>query len=122
MKHLILAATFILTPLASTTESHNISNQINVKGVAVVHYNATWNSKNNYSEVAKVKDAKVFTAWIDKDDTIKESEGIRSLPTVILYMNGKEIKRWEAGLSFSLTVPYQEIQEEVDNLTGADQF
>lgn len=98
------------------------TNQINIKGVAVVHYNATWNEKNNYTSVAKLKDTKVLTAWIDKDDTIKESEGIRSLPTIILYMNGKEIKRWEAGLSFSLSVPLSEIQEEVDALTGADKW
>ena len=98
------------------------TNQINIKGVAVVHYNATWNEKNNYTLVAKLKDTKVLTAWIDKDDTIKESEGIRSLPTIILYMNGKEIKRWEAGLSFSLSVPLSEIQEEVDALTGADKW
>ena len=118
MKNLILAVVFVFAPIAS----ESVSNQINIKGVAVVHYNATWNSKNNYTEVAKVKDAKVVTAWIDKDDTIKESEGIRSLPTVILDMNCNEVKRWEAGLSFSLTIPYQEIQQEVDNLTGADQF
>lgn len=116
MKNLILACVLIFLPSAINT------NQINIKGVAVVHYNATWNEKNNYTLVAKIKDAKILTAWIDKDDTIKESEGIRSLPTIILYMNGKEIKRWEAGLSFSLSVPLSEIQEEVDALTGADKW
>jgi hypothetical protein len=41
---------------------------------------------------------------------------------MILYKNGKEIKRWEAGLSLSLDVPYLEIQKEVDKLTGANKF
>lgn len=118
MKSIVLAIALSFIPNATLS----FDDQINIKGVAVVHYNATWNKKNNYTEVAKVKDAKIVTAWIDKDNTIKESEGIRSLPTVILYMNGKEVKRWEAGLSFSLDIPYQEIQQEVDNLTGADQF
>lgn len=117
MKNVILAVVFLLTP--TTIKS---SEQINIKGVVVVHYNATWNKNNNYTEVAKLKDAKVVTAWIDKDNTIKESEGIRSLPTVILYEDGKEIRRWEAGLSFSLSIPYQEVQKEIDNLTGANQF
>lgn len=116
MKNIILACVLIFLPSAINT------NQIKIKGVAVVHYNATWNEKNNYTSVAKIKDAKILTAWIDKDNTIKESEGIRSLPTIILYMNGKEIKRWEAGLSFSLSVPLSEIQEEVDALTGADKW
>lgn len=116
MKNLLLVCTLLLIPSGAKT------NQINIKGVAVVHYNATWNKQNNYTEVAKLKDARIMTAWIDKDDTIKESEGIRSLPTVILYMNGKEIKRWEAGLSFSLSVPINDIQKEVDALTGADKW
>jgi len=117
MKNLILA---VLLSLIPTTI--NSSEQINIKGVSVVHYNASWNKKNNYTQVAKLKDVKILTAWIDKDNTVKESEGIRSLPTVILYENGKEIRRWEAGLSFSLSVSYQEIQKEIDNLTGANQF
>ena len=72
--------------------------------------------------VAKVKDAKVLTAWIDKDNTIKESEGIRSVPTVILYNDGKEIKRWEAGLALALKISPSEIQIEVDKLTGANKW
>ena len=72
--------------------------------------------------MAKVKDAKVLTAWIDKDNTIKESEGIRSVPTVILYKDGKEIKRWEAGLALALKISPSEIQVEVDKLTGANKW
>ena len=79
MKNLILA---VLLSLIPTTI--NSSEQINIKGVSVVHYNASWNKKNNYTQVAKLKDVKILTAWIDKDNTVKESEGIRSLPTVIL--------------------------------------
>jgi len=118
MKNLVFVLSLILLPSAIAPED----DQINIKGVVVVHYNATWNDKNNFTPVAKVKDAKVLTAWIDKDDTIKESEGIRSVPTVILYMDGKEVKRWEAGLAMSLKVSVSEIQVEVDKLTGASKW
>lgn len=118
MKNLVFVLSLILLPSAIAPED----DQINIKGVVVVHYNATWNDKNNFTPVAKVKDAKLLTAWIDKDDTIKESEGIRSVPTVILYMDGKEIKRWEAGLAMSLKISVSEIQVEVDKLTGASKW
>jgi len=117
MRNIILACALLLFTSASPKPE-----QINIKGVVVVHYNATWNEKNNYTEVAKVKDAKILTAWIDKDNTIKESEGIRSVPTVILYDDGKEIKRWEAGLALALKISYSDIQEEVDKLTGASKW
>jgi len=118
MKNLVFVLSLILLPSAIAPED----DQINIKGVVVVHYNATWNDKNNFTPVAKVKDAKLLTAWIDKDDTIKESEGIRSVPTVILYMDGKEVKRWEAGLAMSLKISVSEIQVEVDKLTGASKW
>lgn len=118
MKNLVFVLSLILLPSVIAPED----DQINIKGVVVVHYNATWNDKNNFTPVAKVKDAKLLTAWIDKDDTIKESEGIRSVPTVILYMDGKEVKRWEAGLAMSLKISVSEIQVEVDKLTGASKW
>ena len=118
MKNFALVCALLLLPTTSTPKP----DQIDIDGVVVVHYNATWNEKNNYTSVAKVKDAKVLTAWIDKDNTIKESECIRSVPTVILYKDGKEIKRWEAGLALALKISAAEIQVEVDKLTGANKW
>lgn len=117
MRNIILTCALLLFTSASPKPE-----QIDIKGVVVVHYNATWNEKNNYTEVAKVKDARILTAWIDKDNTIKESEGIRSVPTVILYDDGKEIKRWEAGLALALKISYSDIQQEVDKITGASKW
>ena len=95
---------------------------INKRGIVVVHYNADFNSKNNYTDIVRIKDAKIYKAWIDKDPEIKAEEGIRSIPTIVIYNNGKEIKRWEADITLSLDVPYLEIQEEVDKLTGANKW
>ena len=115
MKYLLLASAFLLT-------SATISEDYKIRGIAIVHFNAKFNEANNYDPVEKLKDVKVVSAWIDDDASIKVEEGIRSVPTVILYKNGKEVKRWEAGISLSLDVPYLEIQKEVDNLTGANKF
>jgi len=42
---------------------------------------------------------------------------------LVLYKNGKEITRWEAGINLSLShIDYREIQKEVDQLTGANKF
>ena len=94
-------------------------NELNItkKGIVVVHYNAEFNSSNNYIDIIKIKDAKIFKAWIDKSPEIKAQEHIRSVPTIVVYENGKEVKRWEAGLMLSLSVPYLDIQKEIDKLT-----
>ena len=93
------------------------SNTISKKGVVLVHYNASFNAKNNYVDVVKIKDAKIFRASIDGDSSLKRDERIKSVPTVILYNNGKEIFRWEAGINLSLShIDYHDIQKEVDKI------
>ena len=42
------------------TSSTSSDSTIKVKGVVLIHYNANFNSANNYVEIAKVKDAKIF--------------------------------------------------------------
>lgn len=108
---LIIIASFSFSP-----------EKIKTKGIALIEYNAKFNESNSYSDIKRVKDVKVISLWIDDDAALKTDEGIRSVPTMILYKNGKEVKRWEAGLSLSLDVPYIEIQKEVDKLTGANKF
>ena len=99
------------------------SSTISKRGIVLVHYNAGFNDVNNYVDVVKVKDAKIFKVIIDNNATVKQDERIRSVPTVVLYNNGKEIFRWEAGINLSLShVDYREIQKEVDQLTGANKF
>lgn len=93
------------------------SNTISKKGVVLVHYNASFNAKNNYVDVVKIKDAKIFRASIDGDSSLKRDERIKSVPTVILYNNGKEIFRWEAGINLSLShIDYHDIQKEIDKI------
>ena len=99
------------------------SSTISKRGIVLVHYNAGFNDVNNYVDIVKVKDAKIFKASIDGNATLKQDERIRSVPTVVLYNNGKEIFRWEAGINLSLShINYREIQKEVDKITGANQF
>ena len=99
------------------------SSTISKRGIVLVHYNAGFNDVNNYVDVVKVKDAKIFKVIIDNNATVKQDERIRSVPTVVLYNNGKEIFRWEAGINLSLShIDYREIQKEVDKITGANQF
>jgi len=116
MKKLLLISLLLSIPTLAN------SPKLKLRGLTIVHFNAKFNEANNYSDIEKIKDVKVLNIWIDDSKDIKESEGIRSVPTMILYNNGKEIKRWEAGITLSLKVPYIEIQQEVDKFTGADKF
>jgi hypothetical protein len=90
---------------------------ISKKGIVLIHYNAGFNSANNYVDVIKITNAKVYRASIDNNLELRQNEGIHTVPTLILYNNGKEIKRWEAGINLSLKhLDYHDIQKEVNQL------
>ena len=94
--------------------------KVPTRGLVVVHYNAEFNSANSVP-LKKISDARVINAWIDETD-VKEYGKIKSVPTIVLYQNGEEIQRWEPGLSLNLSVTHKDIQESIDELTGAIKF
>ena len=91
-------------------------------GVAVVQYNMEFNKANSVKNLQRISDARIFNAWIDKHPELKEAGAIRSVPTIVIYKDSKEIRRWEAGIMMELDITYREVQKEVDQLTGADKF
>ena len=91
-------------------------------GVVVVQYNAEFNKANSVKNLQRISDAKILNAWIDKDPELKETGAIRSVPSIILYNDNKEIRRWEAGIMMKLDITHHEVQKYVDELTGANKF
>ena len=95
--------------------------KVSKRGIVVIQYNAEFNKSNSVENLKKISDAKIIDAWIE-DPEAKEYGRVRSVPTIVLYKDGEEIKRWEAGISLKLKVSHRDIQEEVDKLTGANKF
>ena len=86
----------------------------------IVQVNADWNARASI-DLGKLKNCKWFNASIDdkKYGAIIANEwGIKSVPTIIMFEYGKEVKRFEAGLSFNLNEEkiLKEINEEIDEI------
>ena len=47
---------------------------------------------------------------------------VKSVPTIVLYNDREEVARWEADLSMTLKVKSEDIQKEIDKLTGINKF
>ena len=79
-----------------------------------------WNIKASI-DLEKMKNCKWFNASIDDKQygaIIANEWGIKSVPTIIMFEYGKEIKRFEAGLSFNLDSDKikKEINDEIDEI------
>lgn len=84
--------------------------------VAIVHINAEFNKSNDWYGLKSVSGTKVFSGYLESNAAIKEKYNITKVPTLVLYSDGKEIKRWEAGLDMKLHVKVNEVQHEIDAL------
>ena len=86
--------------------------------VCVVEFNAGWNESNSADYLDKLTDCGIKRILIDKGDWQKEY-GIVVVPTIIVF-NGKEVKRWQADLSFKLLATREDVQEAIDEIIMSD--
>tara|TARA_R110000782_G_scaffold230012_1_gene316318 strand:- start:245 stop:568 length:324 start_codon:yes stop_codon:yes gene_type:complete len=83
--------------------------------ITAVHFNADWNSANNVEWFNKLSDVDKSNRDIGNGDTQKKYS-IAVVPTIIIFDDGEEVKRFQADLSFKMVATKKEIQEFIDEL------
>ena len=85
-------------------------------GISIVEFWADWNKKNECNWIAGILNAQSYR--IDLDSQAALDHDITVLPTVIVFNNGQEIKRFEGNISFKLCPKRtpKKIQKEIDKL------
>ena len=83
--------------------------------LTIVHFNYKWNSENQYRGLDRLRNVKVQYAYVeDQSEVLQKS--IKSVPTIIIYKNGKPAARFEAGLQMRITTKLEELQELLNRL------
>ena len=109
-----LMAMYMLVIVLVLLSSLAFGQKICKKDICVVEFNAGWNDKNSVGFLDSVTDCGIKRINIDKGDW-KEKYDIVIVPTIIVF-NGKEVKRFQADLSFKLAAKLEDVQEVVDEL------
>jgi len=123
MQWLLLVGLCWLSPLLygqSTLENLQQVQFLSQNICVVVQVNADWN-KSSSIDLGHMDNCQWFHASIDNKEygaAIASEWNIKSVPTIIMFEKGKEIKRFEAGLSFTLDRDdiKKEIEEEIDKI------
>ena len=84
------------------------------EGKSVIEFNAGFNTKNGYKDLGKLDGAKLYRVDIEAKPALKEKYKIKSVPTLILFRDGREMWRWEAGIDMQLHVHHLEIQDAIN--------
>ena len=83
--------------------------------ICVVEFNASWNSANDVVWIHKLTDVGTKRILIDKGDWQKDYK-IVVTPTIIIFVEGKETKRYQANIMMTMEATQTEVQDKIDEI------
>ena len=84
--------------------------------LTVVHFNAGWNSAADVKWVQELDDCKIKKCDIATDIQAQAKHEIVVVPTIIVFSDGEEVKRFQADISFAMKATLEEVQEVIDEI------
>ena len=88
--------------------------------IVVTHFNADWNDPNKVAYIGKLTGCEIVYVDIAKAPKLQEKHEIVVVPTVVIYKDGEEVKRFQADISFSMKATRKEMQAAIDELLMSD--
>ena len=83
--------------------------------ITVIHFNAEWNEQNDVVWFSKLKECDRQTLLIEQNDN-QTKYAIAIVPTIVVFDDGEEVKRFQADISFKMVATREEVQEYIDEL------
>ena len=106
----LLVLLFMLLSSSASGQSYTCDEDI-----CVVEFNASWNSANNVAWINKLSDCEAKRILIDKGSWQKDFS-IVVTPTIIVFVNGEEEKRYQANIMMTMEATQKEIQGKIDEI------
>ena len=98
-----------------TAFSFNATSQI-----VVTHFNAEWNDPNKVAYIGKLTDCDIVYVDIAVAPILQAKHEIVVVPTVVIFKDGEEVKRFQADISFSMKATREDMQGIIDELIMSD--
>jgi thiol-disulfide isomerase/thioredoxin len=84
--------------------------------VVATHFNASWNEPNKAEWIGDLEECEITYVDISNSPKIQKKHKVTVVPTIIIFKDGEEMKRWEADLSFKMSATIEELQEYINEL------
>jgi hypothetical protein len=88
--------------------------------IVVTHFNADWNSPNKVSYIVDLTDCDIVYVDIAVAPILQAKHEIVVVPTVVIFKDGEEVKRFQADISFSMKATREDMQGIIDELIMSD--
>ena len=83
--------------------------------IAVVEFNTSWNESNFIEDLDKLKNCKSYTIILCDNIEYMDRYDIKQ-PTIIVYNNGDEIKRYKSTIMLDFDITYKDLQKQIDKI------
>jgi len=88
--------------------------------IVVTEFNAEWNAANKVDWLEKLSDCDIAKVDIMKQAELQQKHKVVIVPTIIIFKDGEEIKRYQADLSFKMLATKKEIQNFINEQIMSD--
>ena len=88
--------------------------------IVVTEFNAEWNAANKVEWIDKLSDCDITKVDITKEVDLQQKHKVVIVPTIIVFKDGEEIKRYQADLSFKMLATRKEIQNFINEQIMSD--
>ena len=85
-------------------------------GVCVVEFNASFNASNSISWIDNLSDCKGKRVDIAMQPDMQKKHKIVVVPTIIIFNEGEEVKRFQANIMMQIEATQNEVQDAIDEI------
>ena len=86
------------------------------QGLVVVEFNASFNKANEVQWLSKLTDCEVERVDIAADSRWASEYKIVVVPTLVVFNNNEEAKRFQANIMMTMEATRKELQDAVDGI------
>ena len=85
-------------------------------GMVAVEFNASFNKSNEVSWLSKLTDCEVERIDITADARWSKEYKIVVVPTIVIFNNNEEVKRFQANIMMTMEATKSEVQNSIDEI------
>ena len=122
MKGLLLSllSCFIFSGALLVSIPQDKPSALSSDGIVVVEFNASFNKQNSVDWIEKLSDCKTDRVDIAASPQLQAEHKIVVVPTIIVFNEGKEVKRFQANIMMQIDANKDDVQEAVDEIIMSD--
>jgi len=106
MKKLLMLFLFPLTALCQDFPD----------GMVAVEFNASFNKSNEVAWLSKLSDCETERVDITSDSRWSKEYKVVVVPTIVIFNNNEEVKRFQANIMMTMEATLKEVQNSIDEI------